>query len=115
VRHTPEPWILTYSNHDTNITVRGTSHGPNPKPRVCTVHSNMYGSVDANASLIAAAPELLEACKTGFHEREQDGPALLHQVAMVMEGLRYTEIADALRNKADLEAEAIDKTRGCKR
>ena len=76
----------------------------------------VYGEIDeeiaqANANLIASSPNLLAACKTGWHERGLDGPGLLRYVADWFDdcGVDHS-CADALRNKADLEQEAIAKT-----
>lgn len=49
-KHTPAPWIY-------DETWGLITHG---ETQVCALHSG----IKANARLIAAAPELLEACKT---------------------------------------------------
>jgi len=65
-----------------------------------------------HSNLIAAAPYLLDACKTGLHEKGLTGPELLRHVALFAEHLNRPEIADALCNKADLEQEAISRALG---
>jgi hypothetical protein len=55
--------------------------------------------------------DLLAACETGWHETRLNGPQLLRQAAALLE-LHYPGMADTLRNKADLEAEAIAKAKG---
>ena len=71
--HTPGPWTL----HPTTIHPAVRSVGtPDAGPRrICTVGSMNGNPVDkANARLIAAAPELLEACQAmiEWDDREQD-------------------------------------------
>ena len=59
-QHTPGPWEVMYS--DTGIGVDPVCDAINARFK----HDNelMRIEADANAHLIAAAPELLEACKT---------------------------------------------------
>ena len=59
------------------------------------------------ACAIGTQDALLQACKTGWYERDLDGPALLRKAADEIEFEGWIEIAVALRNKADLEEEAI--------
>ena len=56
--HTPGPWEEG-EQHEGMIWVTDTKHG-----RICQmVGSVFYGSMEANARLVCAAPALLEACK----------------------------------------------------
>ena len=59
-KHTPGPWILHPTAHHPAVRSIGTPYtGPR---RICTVGTMNGNPVDkANARLIAAAPELLEA------------------------------------------------------
>ena len=66
--HTPGPWILVLDNHPNHrsIYVRTDSHGGNIAKVVATRDSSndatwSQSRVEANARLIAAAPDLLAA------------------------------------------------------
>ena len=62
-KHTPGPWRVELHNKGTE---RGIESGPN---WIATVHrllgdpDDITAELNANAALVAAAPELLEACK----------------------------------------------------
>lgn len=59
-KHTPGPWQVTSLNLNTIIT------NPNESGRICTMNErSSYNDEErqANAKLIAAAPQLLEALK----------------------------------------------------
>lgn len=60
-KHTPGPWTAERHEHGWHV-------GPQPSG-VCTIHDNTNGSRyaehQANAALIAAAPDLLAACMAG--------------------------------------------------
>ena len=64
---------------------------------------------DVEQQIAAAVADLLVACETGWHEKGLNGPSFLRYVAYMMEEDSRTEIADWLRNKADLEDAAIAK------
>ncbi|KKN09845.1 hypothetical protein LCGC14_1042480 [marine sediment metagenome] len=70
--HTPGPWKAVRLTH-------GWIIGPQPDG-VCTIHNNTNGSgfdqKTANARLIAAAPDLLEACEAMVHAARQGDSAL---------------------------------------
>ena len=55
--HTPGPWIYELNEAANNFFV-GQPHGPT----VALVSSMARGHIEANARLIAAAPDLLAAC-----------------------------------------------------
>ena len=61
-KSTPGPWRVTDMKHTVGRAVwAGTPGGPN-EYRVCGVGlSHVQGQMEANACLIAAAPDLLEA------------------------------------------------------
>jgi hypothetical protein len=62
--HTPGPWHIIRTDRG-NLTVSYTFGAL--RSHICTCYETAlcteHGSVDANAALISAAPELLEACK----------------------------------------------------
>jgi len=57
--HTPGPWIATFENDRWVIDCQG-EFGPK---KALAVTAGFYPTNEANARLIAAAPELLEALK----------------------------------------------------
>lgn len=62
-KHTPGPWfIVGWEIHDrtTYFNTHGVRTGETPNS-ICALHPMPCDNVDANARLIAAAPELLEA------------------------------------------------------
>lgn len=86
--HTPGPWEYHNSGFCDVVYTRGEKLGDGD--RIC----EMYGpNTEANARLIAAAPELLEACKAVFaalmKEAEKDGTTIWigppHQFSWVHE------------------------------
>lgn len=89
IKHTPGPW----RSGDVFNTVFGPPNG-NPSPlTIATVHmlhSYDDGSKNANARLIAAAPELLEACKAALHDKP---PVCLRPtvVEMLISAIRKAE------------------------
>lgn len=63
--HTPGPWEITDTLGQTAITIPHEGIGLAPYT-ICHVWPHIEsGDSMANAALIAAAPELLEACKIG--------------------------------------------------
>lgn len=66
--HTPGPWHIEKSRGN-RFVVRDKD---NNVPGVCTVYDyGEHGPAEINARLIAAAPDLLEACKAISHEWDQ--------------------------------------------
>ena len=62
-KHTPGPWEVVYHSRPTVEAVsksRGMRASGDKYPLICTMPDN-YSDTQANASLIAAAPALLEA------------------------------------------------------
>lgn len=74
-KHTPGPWYALRGQR--NISIRHkTGYKFLPMVNVASVRGNLpadcpYGSSEANARLIAAAPELLEALREIFHDVKQ--------------------------------------------
>lgn len=74
--HTPGPWGLYGSKEPTrgfaeaapSLSVGSVEH---TEP-ICRVHGYLH-DVEANAALIAAAPDLLEACKAALENIERYG------------------------------------------
>ncbi|QQE94423.1 hypothetical protein JFB93_06200 [Providencia rettgeri] len=62
-KHTPAPWIIIDGDDYFNITAKSTESSPNYMP---LLDSDSIGMIEmrANADLIAAAPELLEALQS---------------------------------------------------
>ena len=97
MKHTKGPWIINDGFSDTKI--QGIRHG---KP--CNIVTGMYdeeneptlGELEANARLIAAAPDLLEVCEQAaeyYHESEgqrlicdEDNPCIYCQAITKAEG-----------------------------
>lgn len=57
--HTPGPWAIRDDDEDWVVSIVGSSQIVLARVRTATVEPG-----DGNARLIAAAPDLLEACKT---------------------------------------------------
>lgn len=69
--YTPGPWITSHELGDGISIVRRISEGENLLPVAIAVFTKNYNTENvevakANAHIIAAAPELLEACKLAF-------------------------------------------------
>lgn len=64
-KHTPGPWVVGENRQRYDIVIRNKSHDP-----VAAVFIAGYNKTtsSATAHLIAAAPELLAACKDLYHE-----------------------------------------------
>lgn len=80
--HTPGPWSAT--KHDEScgywhVDSPGTAMGG-----VATCYSTASGSTEANARLIAAAPDLLAALVAMLATQEQTKPAIPKVAAMSM-------------------------------
>jgi hypothetical protein len=77
--HTPGPWTRTGStNSDAEVEIHGRMNGTNPDLAPITIATVVragdlgWGEGEANAALIAAAPELLEALKEACEQMESD-------------------------------------------
>lgn len=82
--HTPGPWhldvlahtITDTGNYDNRWIVRGNNH-----ERIADMFEE-GDEADANANLIAAAPEMLEALKVFMDYNDQGGPLSFNTDAM---------------------------------
>jgi len=86
--HTPGPWTHEGQGDITGIEDNGFGRGP---VDVCSVYlRTVEGRHEANARLIAAAPDLLEALEAwiSYHDDEEDG---------VDSMLRYAKAIDMTR------------------
>lgn len=61
--HTPGPWFIDRNHFGRIIGVAPTSGRNHDLDFVCCIDSDNHGDHEKNARLIAAAPELLAACK----------------------------------------------------
>ncbi|MDR2241831.1 MAG: hypothetical protein LBE28_03590 [Providencia alcalifaciens] len=79
---TPVPWIIIDGNDYLNITAKSTESSPNYMPLLDSDSIRMI-EMRANAHLIAAAPELLEALQliVSYHD---DGNEGLHREDLEM-------------------------------
>ncbi len=113
-KHTPGPWklewseghawserrIVTPDGRDERVAVVSLRGAPKQNPVIA----------EANARLISAAPELLEACEAG-DVLGNDGPCLLEYAASLL-GNFAPVTASELTRKAQAERAAIAKARG---
>ena len=67
-KHTPGPWNV-YQPYKYEIHIR---HGNDVKS-IATIGSLWHVDFEANARLVASAPELLEACKDGLSIAYESG------------------------------------------
>lgn len=67
-KHTPGPWNINYLRNGANI-LATDGHGAIAKVNVRYSKTNNLIEFEANACLIAAAPELLEALKEALNEK----------------------------------------------
>ena len=92
--HTPGPWILSTEGSATGDAVRWISAGID-EPCVCT---DLLGATDADAHLIAAAPDLLAALIEEREENERltEKVRMLNSRCMHLEGLleEWTEASE---------------------
>jgi hypothetical protein len=72
--HTPGPWRIEESSHKQEFSHWIASISRHVMPRQSTIAGvvNAGGESDGNAALIAAAPELLAACKAMLLDRTRD-------------------------------------------
>lgn len=86
-KHTPGPWEIPDQTWTRNLTVNtaggmeaamiacpGSGGAMSYTDEVCTLSWKDDGEWLANARLIAAAPELLEACKAAYNILQQSRP-----------------------------------------
>ena len=82
-QHTPGPWIIKDDDQYDHVFTAAKPHR-----RIANVYGGVKGSNDldlqnqANARLIAAAPELLAACQAFVDSDCQDGVSLAFSMAI---------------------------------
>ena len=62
-KHTPGPWHLAENTWNGDVVILGKSSRPDRSDKIAVFPRGECENEEANARLIAAAPELLEACK----------------------------------------------------
>lgn len=107
--HTPGPWHVTAGHR--SIRPSFISPGENGGFAICEMYADGR-DFTANARLIAAAPELLEAAYFG-HCDSLDFPAGdLLAAANVLRNSGCADLAERLEMKHQMEMDAIAKARG---
>jgi hypothetical protein len=109
MKYTKGPWVIFDNGSDSGcreIGRQGKQDGSDPFDNghedVCVTVGHYHDETDlANARLIAAAPDLLDACC----------PELIDQAARIVEksGLMHNGIASALRGMVEKQRSAIAK------
>jgi|SRR3990167_4271352 len=104
-KHTPGPWEIRKGY--TNLFIDGPTQKLDDyatyTPEVAAIHISKYAEThEANASLIAASPDLLDACKEALIEIHQIHS---HYLPDCKEGCPSHHVADLLR-------QAITKAEG---
>jgi hypothetical protein len=62
-KHTPGPWFVGYGTHSCAVYMKPVSEGWLVRDQIARFDRDGNGEGEANAKLIAAAPELLAALK----------------------------------------------------
>jgi hypothetical protein len=101
--HSEGPWTYKETNNGRLVILNADG---TPLADVWSFDDIGDDALRANATLIAAAPDLLAACELG-----QDGD-LLRWAAAICEHYGYQTQAAALRAKADAEDAAAQRARG---
>ena len=70
--HTPGPWVVCPIQKEDLLHSRKVGTGPEGWLGVAQAHGDTQEEADANARLIAAAPDLLEACRIALVYLESD-------------------------------------------
>ncbi len=72
-RHTPGPWFSLPLTEDENnaVVYRLQKNQYGQTIAACEINMNQPGEVNANAQLIAAAPDLLEACEEALSKMNE--------------------------------------------
>lgn len=87
VKHTPRPWSIhwgTAQGGSGHHIVDGTDHGELSRIATVLFHDDAEGETNANARLIAAAPDLLEALQSAHDALLVSYP--LHSIDMDKRG-----------------------------
>ena len=133
-KHTPGPWLYVKGDEWSHSVVTNEGELPSGEPSywtVASINKNREPQHEANAHLIAAAPDLLEACKNALDilmtdrqafvdcNRLRDGRTddpIAHGLVLVQEDAWITpEDAEALRDydrAIDIASASIAKATG---
>lgn len=80
-KHIPGPWLVAHTkdfrDHGTVVVERFDIHADSDTP-VAVIHDWCMGT-EADAHIIAAAPDLLEACRKALSESGCDGDLCMHE------------------------------------
>jgi hypothetical protein len=96
-KHTPGPWTFEGAEiyGDTRYVARVYDwHNPNCDPRYHDINGALKAEGEANARLIAAAPELLEACQLYVRARNDGGMSMADLSGLADQAI-YAAIAKA--------------------
>jgi hypothetical protein len=107
VKHTPGPWVVhSFDGQELNVIPDPDSEYPDTYLGVCTINTwpgeRSTRRNEANARLIAAAPDLLEALEPDF----------MDAVAAVLDANNCHATAGSVRNYAIKQRSAITRATG---
>ena len=95
-KHTQGPWII---DEDTGMNDGGTIKDTDGRGIAMDIYGRTADEANANARLIAAAPELLEACQARLEADEvfEQGTSEWHQSVNCADSMMQAAIAKATR------------------
>ena len=96
MEHTPGPWHIP---KDMTYTIRQVN---NDNVTICSAKNSQYvkaGEAQANACLIAAAPDLLEACKRMLRQYKIVDPQYIKYAQGWLNGERWEDDMNSYKRK----------------